>query len=114
MLCGRYCARKKWAARTFQNRDSFSFCSFAVQQATDNVRLMKTLSALSLIAFLALVLPPLGASAADCAAEARKLANAQGAEVLSVTDAGGSCEIKLLVPGKNGKPPRVVTKTVSG
>ncbi|MGI9400421.1 MAG: hypothetical protein ACR2O0_04125 [Rhizobiaceae bacterium] len=56
--------------------------------------------------------------AANCAQVAKQLAASRGAEVLASTpvSSGGQtiCQIKLLIPGKNGQPPRVETQRVSG
>ena len=55
------------------------------------------------------------AFAADCASQAQKLAAKEGAELLSVSDLGNDrCEVTLRIPGKDGKPPRVVSKKTKG
>jgi hypothetical protein len=68
-------------------------------------------------AFL-LVLMPARGQAADCAQVANTLAAQSQAEMLSFSErtvAGVvKCEVKLLLPGKNGAPPRVVTKVQNG
>ena len=77
---------------------------------------MKKVAPLVIAALAApLWLLPVGTAAADCASEARNFASAQGAELLNVTDLGdGKCEVTLRIPGKNGKPPRVVSKKING
>ncbi len=58
---------------------------------------------------------PLPVLAADCASEARVAASSLNAEVLNVVDLGdGNCEVTLRIPGKDGAPPRVVTKKLKG
>ncbi|MCB1386568.1 MAG: hypothetical protein KDJ80_11600 [Nitratireductor sp.] len=73
----------------------------------------KHLAIVLTFAFLALDTGAVSA-AADCNKAAKKLARQENAEILSVAAAGEKCEVKLLIPGKDGNPPRVVTKTVSG
>ena len=57
-------------------------------------------------------------NAANCARAAKQLAASRGAQVLAATpvSSGGQtvCQVKLLIPGKNGKPPRVETMRVNG
>lgn len=77
---------------------------------------MKNTSAI-FSAFIALLLylTPVQVEAADCASAAQKLAAKQGAELLGIADLGGDkCEVTLRIPGKNGKPPRVVSKKIKG
>jgi hypothetical protein len=54
--------------------------------------------------------------AADCMSAANEVARKTGGEVLNVVSSGdggnATCEITLRIPGKNGKPPRVVTRTI--
>jgi hypothetical protein len=58
------------------------------------------------------------ARADNCASVAKQLAASRGAQVLSSTPvtSGGQtiCEVKLLIPGKGGKPPRVETVQANG
>jgi len=58
------------------------------------------------------------ARADNCASVAKQLAASRGAQVLSSTpvSSGGQtiCEVKLLIPGKAGKPPRVETVQAGG
>lgn len=55
------------------------------------------------------------ANGADCAGKAREIADKRNAEILSVSHLGDDkCSVTLRVPGKNGKPPRVVTKEYKG
>jgi hypothetical protein len=54
-------------------------------------------------------------AASNCAAKANSLAASySNAQILSVKKSGNSCVIVIRVNGKNGNPPRVITKTVSG
>lgn len=70
---------------------------------------------LILSAFLLLPLGGGGAAlAADCSQAAAQIARQTGGEVLSVSSSGENCEVTLRIPGEDGKPPRVVTRTVSG
>ncbi len=66
--------------------------------------------------FLVAVFAPV--NAANCARAAKQLAASRGAQVLAATpvSSGGQtvCQIKLLIPGKNGNPPRVETMRVNG
>ncbi|MEM7461695.1 MAG: hypothetical protein AAF362_03355 [Pseudomonadota bacterium] len=68
--------------------------------------------------FVILVSALAQANAANCARAAKQLAASRGAQVLAATpvSSGGQtiCQIKLLIPGKNGKPPRVETMRVNG
>ena len=73
---------------------------------------MKRILLTSLI-FAMPVLASTGA-AADCTSAAQKAASQANAELLSVEASGSDCKVKLLLPGKNGEPPRVVTKKVKG
>ncbi|MGB7286200.1 MAG: hypothetical protein WBC71_04640 [Salaquimonas sp.] len=67
------------------------------------------------IAIITFVTSPSLGQAADCAAQARNVAAQDNAEVLSVSDQGnGQCEATFRIPGQNGKPPRVVTKSFKG
>ena len=77
---------------------------------------MKKIAPLTALLLAApLWLLPAATAAADCASEARNYASAQGAEVLNVADLGnGKCEVTLRIPGKDGKPPRVVSKKING
>ncbi len=77
---------------------------------------MKNISFLTtLFLATALWLSPVPAFAADCASQAQKLAAKEGAELLSVSDLGNDrCEVTLRIPGKDGKPPRVVSKKTKG
>ncbi len=75
---------------------------------------MKTLATIILsILVLAGSLP---ASAADCMSAANEEARKTGGEVLNVVSSGDgsnvSCEITLRIPGKDGNPPRVVTRAI--
>lgn len=77
---------------------------------------MKNLLAIS-SAFIALniYLTPVQAYAADCASAAQSLANKEGAELLGISDLGDDkCEVTLRIPGKDGKPPRVISKKING
>lgn len=77
---------------------------------------MKNISFLTTL-FLgtALLLSPVPVFATDCASQAQNLAAKEGAELLSVSDLGGDkCEVTLRIPGKDGKPPRVVSKKTKG
>ena len=69
-----------------------------------------------LLTFLIFAMPVLASTgaAADCTSAAQKAARQANAELLSVEAAGSDCKVKLLLPGKNGEPPRVVTQTVKG
>jgi hypothetical protein len=60
------------------------------------------------------LLPLPAAQAADCSSAAQRVADRTGGEILNVVASsdGSSCDITVRVPGKNGKPPRVVTRTV--
>jgi len=55
-------------------------------------------------------------AAADCMSAANEVARKTGGEVLNVVSSGdggnAACEITLRIPGRNGKPPRVVTRTI--
>ena len=77
---------------------------------------MKRIAPLTALIFAApLWLLLAGIAAADCASEAQNYASAQGAELLNVVDLGdGKCEVTLRIPGKDGKPPRVVSKEITG
>lgn len=61
-------------------------------------------------------LPQAGAN--NCAQAARQVEQSRNGEVLQVNarQKGGQivCEVTVRVPGKNGKPPRVVTVRVNG
>lgn len=78
---------------------------------------MKTVLSIS-VSFMILALAVQSASAANCARAAKQLAASRGAQVLASTpvSSGGQtiCQVKLLIPGKNGKPPRVETLQVNG
>ena len=66
----------------------------------------------SIFSFLA-VSPP--AQAATCSELASQIADETGGEVLNVAAGeAGACDITIRIPGSNGEPPRVVTRTVSG
>lgn len=67
----------------------------------------------ALLLFLVPVLAGTSA-AADCTAAAQQAAREANAELLSVEASGSGCQVKLLLPGKDGEPPRVVTKKVKG
>ena len=69
-----------------------------------------------LLTFLIFAMPALAgtSAAADCTSAAQKAAQQENAELLSVEASGSDCKVKLLLPGKNGEPPRVVTKKVKG
>ena len=78
---------------------------------------MKTvLCTFTSIMFLALAMQSV--NAANCARLAKQLAASRGAQVLASTpvSSGGQtiCKVKLLIPGKNGEPPRVETQQVTG
>lgn len=82
---------------------------------------MKTIRALlSVFALLgALALAPATATAAaSCAEAAERIAARTGGEVLNVVseeqDGATVCQITVRIPGKDGNPPRVVTRTVNG
>jgi hypothetical protein len=68
--------------------------------------------------FLAISVSAFPARADNCASVAKQLAASRGAQVLSSTpvSSGGQtiCEVKLLIPGKAGKPPRVETVQAGG
>jgi len=70
------------------------------------------------IAFLAFLSATSTIHAADCNATASALAADKGGTVLNVVarenNGNTTCEITLRLPGKNGEPPRVVTRTFSG
>jgi hypothetical protein len=62
-----------------------------------------------------LKLPVMMLAAVNCEAKANSLASSySGAQILSVTQNGNSCIIVIRVNGKNGDPPRIIRKTVSG
>lgn len=51
----------------------------------------------------------------NCSAKANSVAASYGnAQILSVEQNGNACVIVIRVNGKNGNPPRIITKTVSG
>jgi hypothetical protein len=56
------------------------------------------------------------ANAANCNSAAQAFASQKGGEVLSVVVGNNGsntvCDVTIRIPGKNGKPPRVVTKTI--
>lgn len=54
-------------------------------------------------------------ASSNCVAKASALvASYSGAQILSVTDDGGSCVVVIRINGKNGGPPRIVTKVIAG
>lgn len=54
-------------------------------------------------------------ASSNCVAKASALAASySGAQILSVKDDGGSCVVVIRVNGKNGNPPRIVTKVIAG
>ncbi len=58
---------------------------------------------------------PYNFAASNCAATANSIAASYGnAQILSVEKSGNSCVIVIRVEGSNGKPPRIIRKTVSG
>lgn len=56
------------------------------------------------------------ANAANCNSAAQAFASQKGGEVLSVVVGNNGyntvCDVTIRIPGKNGKPPRVVTKSI--
>ncbi len=51
----------------------------------------------------------------NCAMAAQSVAASHyGAQILSAERNGNQCVIVIRVPGQNGYPPRIITKTVSG
>ncbi len=54
------------------------------------------------------------ALAANCSAVAEQAAAQYGAEIVSVKEKGGTCIIKLRVPGQGGQPPRVIPLELPG
>jgi len=74
---------------------------------------MKFAALLSLLAAALLAVQP--ARAADCgSAAAAACAQVGCTQVLSVRSDGGSCVVTLLVPGRQGQPPRKQTVRVAG
>ncbi len=71
--------------------------------------LIKAVGILALGGWIAIASP---AYASGCAEKAQELAAKQNAELLSAKSEGGKCVIKMRVAGKNGGPPRIVTKKV--
>jgi hypothetical protein len=87
------------------------FHSFAVQRFGGNGASMRLATALSIVLMLLSAVP---AQADNCAQIAQDLAAQYGAEVLAARADGGSCVVKLRIPGQGGQPPRVETFTVPG
>jgi hypothetical protein len=87
------------------------FHSFAVQRFGGNGASMRLATALSVVLMLLSSVP---AQADNCAQIAQDLAAQKGAEVLAARADGGSCVVKLRIPGQGGQPPRVETFTVPG
>ena len=78
---------------------------------------MKKISTLfAMLLLISSQLPMASASAADCNSAAQAFASQNGGEVLSVVagnyGGGTTCDVTIRIPGKNGKPPRVVTKSI--
>jgi hypothetical protein len=69
------------------------------------------LPALLIALFLAAGTP---ARAANCSAVAEQAAAQYGAEIVSVKEKGGTCIIRLWVPGEAGQPPRVIPLELPG
>ncbi len=87
--------------------------SFAVQRRSAINHFMKNVALCALFVLL-VVVGSSPARADNCAQIANQVAGQYGAEVLAVRADGGSCIIKLRIPGQGGQPPRVETVTVPG
>ncbi|MFK7901656.1 MAG: hypothetical protein AB8B49_02330 [Nitratireductor sp.] len=48
----------------------------------------------------------------NCAKAAKTLAKQLKAEVLGAQASGNACKVKLKMPAQNGKPSRIVTRTI--
>ncbi len=58
---------------------------------------------------------PILIASGNCAAKADVLASSySNAQILSVEESGSSCIIVIRVNAKDGSPPRIIRKTVSG
>lgn len=62
---------------------------------------------------ITLFISPTIGHAQGCAEKATSLALELGGEVVGVENVGQDCKVKIRIPGKNGQPPRVETKTVN-
>jgi hypothetical protein len=87
------------------------FHSFAVQRFGGNDARMKLKAAIPALLMLFAATP---AKADNCPQVAQDLAAQYGAEVLAARAEGGSCVVKLRIPGQGGQPPRIETFTVPG
>lgn len=73
---------------------------------------MKSAALISLLAAMLMAQP---ARAADCGSAAQAAcAQVNCTQVLSVRSDGGACVVTLLVPGRQGEPPRKQTVRVGG
>jgi hypothetical protein len=99
-----------------KNLICFENHSFAIQTRNVKNLFMKNIAPItSIFLAAALLLLPTQLFAADCASQAQSLAAKEGAELLNVADLGNDkCEVTLRIPGKNGQPPRVVSKRTKG
>ena len=74
---------------------------------------MAVAGAIALAASLLAAVPP-SAAQASCAAAAAQVARQTGGRVVSVTRSARGCEVRVVVPGRNGRPPRSQVVTVPG